>query len=81
MVAQGLSPEEVAVCEATLVPLQHDRKLTRVSVWGKIHGTKEDYLIAQGFFLDRYDEVEDKTAIANNFNAIEEIPVKFYRLG
>ncbi len=52
-----LSPEEKAALQSSLVILRNEQKSQRVRFWGKIHGVKENYYVAQCIGKD---ELSDK---------------------
>ena len=51
-----LSPEQKAALQTSLTILQNNMKFSRVYLWGKILGIKDDYFIAQGIEKDEFKE-------------------------
>ena len=51
-----LSPEQKAALQTSLVILKTHYKFTRVLLWGRISGIKDDYFIAQGCSKDELKE-------------------------
>ena len=51
-----LSPEQKAALQTSLTILQSNMKFSRVYMWGKILGLKDDYFIAQGVEKDEFKE-------------------------
>ena len=51
-----LSPEQKAALQTSLCILQNNQKFSKVSLWGKILGVKDDYFIAQGIGKDELGE-------------------------
>ncbi|XP_064603272.1 radial spoke head protein 9 homolog [Liolophura sinensis] len=49
-----LSPEQKAALQTSLVILRNENKFSKVYLWGKILGIKEDYFIAQGTGKDEF---------------------------
>ena len=50
------SPEQKAALQTSLCILQNNMKFSRVFLWGKILGVKDDYFIAQGIGSDELGE-------------------------
>ena len=55
-----LSPEQKAALQTSLCILKSNYKFSKVYLWGKILGIKEDYFIAQGVGKD---ELGDKKTL------------------
>lgn len=51
-----ISPEQKAALQTSLCILQNNQKFSRVNMWGKILGVKDDYFIAQGIGKDELGE-------------------------
>ena len=51
-----LSPEQKAALQTSLCILQNNQKFSKVNLWGKILGVKDDYFIAQGIGRDELGE-------------------------
>ena len=51
-----LSPEQKASLQTSLTILQNNMKFSKVYLWGKILGVKDDYFIAQGVDKDEFRE-------------------------
>jgi len=51
-----LSPEQKAALQTSLIILKTHYKFTRVLLWGRISGIKDDYFIAQGCSKDELKE-------------------------
>jgi radial spoke head protein 9 len=55
-----LTPEQRAALQTSLVILKNEQKFSKLYLWGKIKGIKEDYFIAQGVGKD---EMFDRKAL------------------
>ena len=51
-----ISSEQKAALQTSLCILQNNQKFSRVNMWGKILGVKDDYFIAQGIGKDELGE-------------------------
>ena len=51
-----ISPEQKAALQTSFCILQNNQKFSRVDMWGKILGVKDDYFIAQGIGKDELGE-------------------------